>query len=63
MGEHELEFWYVNHRGEGEQRRVRPMNIFYGATQYYHEPCWMLSAWDETRGGMRDFRLDKLNVR
>lgn len=42
----QMVFWYKNHRGEERYRRVQPIRIYYGRTDYYPEPQWLLAADD-----------------
>jgi predicted DNA-binding transcriptional regulator YafY len=54
-------FWYKNHRGEERYRRVQPIRIYYGRTDYYPEPQWLLAADDlEKDGEYRVFALAQI---
>lgn len=45
---------YIDERGRGSSRRVRPLALaFWGGR-------WTLAAWCETRGDFRNFRLDRI---
>lgn len=48
---------YTNWRGETSLRRLRPIGIWFGATEWHPEPQWLLKAWDEDKGAERDFAL------
>ena len=50
-------FTYKNHRGEVAVRLVRPMMIMFGATDFHHEPQWMLHAWDYNKEAERTFAM------
>ena len=53
-------FWYVNHRGEVAQRRVIPVQVYYGDTEFY-KAQWLLRAIDLDRDGAeRSFALDRI---
>jgi hypothetical protein len=48
---------YTNWRGETATRRIRPIGVHYGATEWHSEPQWLLRAFDFDRGAVRDFAL------
>ena len=48
---------YTNYRGERRDRRILPRTIYFGATEWYPEPQWILCAWDVDKGAVRDFAL------
>lgn len=50
-------FWYRNHRGEEGYRRVRPISLRYGTSDYYKEPQWLLLALDLEKDAEREFAL------
>lgn len=54
---HELEFYYTNHRGETAARRVLPLRLEWGATEWHPETQWLLWAYDLDRGAERAFAL------
>ena len=37
---------YKNHRGETGTRRIIPLSIFFGLTNYHPEEQWLLRVWD-----------------
>ncbi|MBI3401160.1 MAG: YafY family transcriptional regulator [Acidobacteria bacterium] len=50
-----LRFTYQNAKGDGTERTVRPLGIFFwGRT-------WTLAAWCELREDFRNFRLDRVS--
>jgi hypothetical protein len=52
-----LEFRYTNWRGEQSTRRVWPIRIWYGATDYHSDKQWFLKAFDVDKQAERDFAL------
>lgn len=48
---------YTNYRGEESIRDIRPINVWYGKTEYHPENQFILSAFDVDKGAMRDFAL------
>lgn len=53
----ELIFWYKNHRGEEGYRRVRPISIRYGASEWHTEPQWLMRAHDLEKEAEREFAM------
>lgn len=53
----EMVFWYKNFRGEEAYRRVRPISLRYGTSEFHHESTWLLLAEDLERGVEREFAL------
>jgi predicted DNA-binding transcriptional regulator YafY len=56
-----LTFTYVNHRGEESLRRVIPLYPFFGSTEFYADPHWLLRCWDLDRQAERDFDLARMS--
>lgn len=62
MHEHQrVTILYTNHKGETSDRVISPLEIFYGSTEWYPEPQWLLHAYCFVRGDFRDFAM--VNVR
>ena len=54
-GRRKLRMKYVGPTGDGTERTVRPLGVFFwGRT-------WTLAAWCELRNDFRNFRLDRAN--
>jgi predicted DNA-binding transcriptional regulator YafY len=54
VGRRKLRISYANAAGEGTERTVRPLGVFFwGRT-------WTLAAWCELRADFRNFRLDRV---
>ncbi len=56
----EFRFPYINHRGEQGQRRVHPIRIWFGSTEWHPEPQWLLRALDLDKDAQRDFALSQI---
>lgn len=56
-----LSFRYLNYRGEVSVRTVRPLNIYFGSTEWHPEPQWLLAATDIEKGERRDFAIKDIN--
>ena len=52
-----LEFGYTNWRGEYARRRVRPVRLYHGSTEWHPEPQWLMEAYDADKGGLRAFAV------
>lgn len=52
-----VELTYTNYRGETDTRRVSPIRIWYGATDWHPESQWLLQCYDCDRKAMRDYAL------
>jgi predicted DNA-binding transcriptional regulator YafY len=52
-----IEFTYKNYRGEIADRKVVPIKIYFGSTEYHKEPQWILKALDLDKNAERDFAL------
>lgn len=48
---------YTNWRNETAERRIRPIEIFFGSTDWHTEPQWLLRAFDLERQAERDFAM------
>ena len=50
-------FTYTNYRGETRERRVRPIRMYFGSTEYHDDPQWLLVAKDLERDVERTFAM------
>lgn len=48
---------YTNHRGETSRRRIRPISLWYGTTEWHSMPQWLLEAHDLDKDEHRTFAL------
>lgn len=55
--QHPATFTYVNYKGVRTERRVMPLQLWYGRSDYYADPQWFIRAWDLDRNATRDFAL------
>lgn len=51
---HMVQFAYLDLKEQRSERTVRPLGCFYWGA------VWTLAAWCETRGGFRNFRVDRI---
>lgn len=55
-----LTFDYVNWRGETAVRRVNPLSIRWGTSEWYREPQWLLSCFDLDKQDRREFAVARM---
>lgn len=46
-------FWYRNYKGDEGYRRVRPISIRFGTSDWHKEPQWLMLADDTTNDNKR----------
>lgn len=56
----ELKIIYRNWRGEIRERRVWPMKVWRGSTEWHDGDQWLLQAQDEETGAIRDFAMNDI---
>jgi predicted DNA-binding transcriptional regulator YafY len=52
---------YTNHRGETTARRIRPLGMYFGTTEWHPEEQWLLEAWDLDKRDTRTFAMDHIH--
>lgn len=52
---------YRNWRNEVSVRRIMPLEVYYGSTEWHPTPGWLLRAWDFGKQAERDFALDSFS--
>lgn len=55
-----IELVYRNHRGEVRTRRIVPLGVYFGSTQWHPEPQWLLNAIDAEDNTTKQFALGAL---
>lgn len=48
---------YRNWRGEVSERKITPIKVWYGSTEWHPEEQWLLNAYDHEKAAVRDFAL------
>lgn len=48
---------YTNHRGRRARRRVQPISIRFGHTDWHPEDQWLLLAFDSNHKAEREFAM------
>ena len=56
-GDPELKFEYINWEGKKAIRSVRPIEIWYGKTQWHPKKQWLLRAIDLDKNEERNFAV------
>lgn len=57
-----MNFYYDNHRGERAWRTVVRPRLYYGMTDHYPEPQWLIEAWCVDRMAVRTFSVAKISA-
>lgn len=57
-----LEFKYKNWKGEVSHRRVLPIDVWYGETEFHKEKQWLLKAFDLDKEADRNFAMNDILV-
>lgn len=52
-----ITFWYRNYKGEEGYRRVRPISIRFGTSEWHKEPQWLMLADDLVNNKQREFAM------
>lgn len=52
---------YTNWRGERGVRRIRPLSIWFGATEFHPHPQHLLRAIDVAKDAERDFAMASIH--
>lgn len=55
-----VRFIYRNWRGEIAERRVTPIRVWFGVTDWHPTEQWFLEAIDAENGNFRDFALAEI---
>ncbi len=48
---------YKNWRGEISIRKIIPLEVYFGSTEYHKEEQWLLRAWDVGKEDYRTYAL------
>jgi hypothetical protein len=52
-----MQFHYKNHRGEVSLRTITSVEVYWGSTEWYPEPQWLMRAMDHDKGAERVFAI------
>lgn len=52
---------YTNWRDETAERRIEPVRIWFGSTEWHKDPQWLLQAKDLEKNVLRDFALKDIS--
>ncbi len=58
-----VDIGYTNWRGEYAVRRIIPVRVWFGSTDWHPAPQWMLTAIDVEKGAERDFAVADIGTR
>lgn len=51
---------FIDSSGDQHERRVVPDRIWFGSTDWYPEPGWLLEGYDVDRGAVRCFAMSQI---
>lgn len=52
---------YTNWKGERRDRRIMPLTLWFGVSEFHDTPQWFIRAMDLERNVMRDFSLSTIH--
>jgi predicted DNA-binding transcriptional regulator YafY len=52
---------YTNYRGEKGWRKIRPIRIWFGRTEWHPASQWLLDAWDVEKDTSRSFAIQDIH--
>lgn len=52
-----VSFEYINYKGVRSTRRVQPIEIRFGKTEWHNNPQWLLKAFDLDKNAVREFAI------
>lgn len=55
--EQTVQIIYTNWKGETAKRTIKPIELWYGATEYHREAQWLLRALDIEKDDVRNFAM------
>ncbi|CAH1656784.1 hypothetical protein CHELA1G11_11170 [Hyphomicrobiales bacterium] len=55
-----LHIFYTNYRGESGERRIIPISVRWGSTEWHPRPQWLLRAMDVDKGEEREFAMSDI---
>ena len=53
---------YTNWKGETAERDIRPIELWFGATEYHPEEQWLLRALDIEKNDERNFAMKDIQT-
>lgn len=53
---------YTNYRGETDNRRIRPIRIWFGNNEWHSEPQWLIDVVDLERNVERTFAMNAIQA-
>lgn len=56
-----IEIVYTNYKGETSKRRILPVKIWYGSTDWHKDKQWLLDAFDLGKDALRNFALKDIS--
>jgi len=60
MGNQDVTFTYTNYRGEVSTRLVSPLEWYFGKTEFYPDPQWLMRGHDLNKKAERTFAVKNI---
>lgn len=57
----DIEFDYINWKGEFGKREIKVWNIYFGSTEFHGEEQWLLEGWDYHKQVVRVFAMKDMS--
>ncbi|MEU9407541.1 hypothetical protein AB0E08_17930 [Streptomyces sp. NPDC048281] len=62
LPEQEVKILYINYRGEKDWRRIQPLKIWFGSTNWHPGKQWLMDAIDLGKQAERSFALKDIQA-
>lgn len=62
LGEITAKVKYKNWKGETAVRKIIPLSVFYGSTEYHKQEQWLMKVWDLEKGDYRTYALKDIQI-
>jgi len=48
---------YKNYKGEIGERKIIPIDVYFGSNEYHKSMQWLMKVWDLDKNAFRDYAL------
>lgn len=62
VNKQEINICYTNYRGETSIRKIIPIKIWFGKTDWHPEDQWLLDATDVEKNAVRSFSMKDIKA-
>lgn len=57
----DVQIIYTNYKGKTSVRKIRPLQMWFGSTEYHPDEQWLLQAWDYWKEAERTFAVKDIH--